>query len=451
VQQRPGVKDGDDSIAGIGAAALDALGVHRGDLAVFLQADFQPDVAFRTAVVHHKGLLARQLDPDGSSRGPRQQRGNDFEIEALGAVAEAAADERLDDADLRRAHPEAFRQRKVHVVRHLAHRLDGQAVALGVVLGERRVRLELRMRDLGVVKACFAHEIRGRETALHIAERVIDFALDVSGLAGVEVHGARRKRFLRAEVRGQRAVLDLDQLERGARGALVLRRHRGDRLAPVANAFARQRIFVVRDRQDAVGNAAIGAREDGAHSGQRPGAARVDANDLGVGVRAAQDLPRQPSRPQVGGEARAPGDFLDAVGKRRRTSDDAAGHVAAALTASTIFAYPVQRQRFPPSASRISSSLGCGRRRSSASAAMIIPGVQKPHCAPSFSWNARWSALSRPSAAWASMVSIARPSQLAASVRQASRGAPSTSTVQAPHSPPSQPRLVPVSPRRPRR
>ena len=33
---------------------------------------------------------------------------------------------------------------------------------------------------------------------------------------------------------------------------------------------------------------------------------------------------------------------------------------AAARTASKIFAYPVQRQRLPESASRISSSLGSG-------------------------------------------------------------------------------------------
>ena len=44
------------------------------------------------------------------------------------------------------------------------------------------------------------------------------------------------------------------------------------------------------------------------------------------------------------------------------------------------------------------------------------------------------------------MVSMRRPSQVAASVMQASCGWPSTSTVQAPHSPPSQPCLVPVRP-----
>ena len=49
------------------------------------------------------------------------------------------------------------------------------------------------------------------------------------------------------------------------------------------------------------------------------------------------------------------------------------------------------------------------------------------------------------------MVSTWLPWQAAARVRQAWRGRPSTSTVQAPHSPPSQPILVPVNPATSRR
>jgi hypothetical protein len=50
------------------------------------------------------------------------------------------------------------------------------------------------------------------------------------------------------------------------------------------------------------------------------------------------------------------------------------------LTASTMFWYPVQRQRFPDSVSRISGSLGCGWSLSRATSVMRMPGVQKPHC-----------------------------------------------------------------------
>jgi hypothetical protein len=72
-------------------------------------------------VVHDESLLARKLDAHRAARRTREKRGDDLEVEALGAVAEAAADERLDHADRRRAHLQALREREVHVVRHLRH------------------------------------------------------------------------------------------------------------------------------------------------------------------------------------------------------------------------------------------------------------------------------------------------------------------------------------------
>ena len=65
---------------------------------------------------------------------------------------------------------QALGEREVHVVRHLRHRLQREAAALGVVLGERRVGLHLRVRDLGVVEARLAHEVRGGEARLGVAE-----------------------------------------------------------------------------------------------------------------------------------------------------------------------------------------------------------------------------------------------------------------------------------------
>ena len=65
---------------------------------------------------------------------------------------------------------------------------------------------------------------------------------------------------------------------------------------------------------------------------------------------------------------------------------------------------------------------------------------------PSFSWKPRCTAESAPLAPSCSTVSTRLPATLEASVRQDSIGLSSTSTVQAPHSPPSQPVFVPVSP-----
>src|SRR6185369_15860484 len=63
-----------------------------------------------------------------------------------------------------------------------------------------------------------------------------------------------------------------------------------------------------------------------------------------------------------------------------------------------------------------------------------------------FSWKPRCTADSAPPLPSDSTVSTRLPPTVAASVRQESVGLSSTSTVQAPHSPPSQPVLVPVRP-----
>src|SRR4029453_5429897 len=122
-------------------------------------------------------------------------------------------------------------------------------------------------------------------------------------------------------------------------------------------------------------------------------ARRVDRVDLGVRERAPQDRHVEHVREL---------DVLDVVA----TADDEArvllaldalaqpaaaalgldgGHevsfslFAAHCTDLTMFWYPVQRQMFPESAQRISSSVGSGFSSSSTELTSIIPGVQNPH------------------------------------------------------------------------
>src|SRR4051794_8685955 len=80
---------------------------------------------------------------------------------------------------------------------------------------------------------------------------------------------------------------------------------------------------------------------------------------------------------------------------------------------------------------------------------MRKPGVQNPHCRAWHSRKASWTGCStwppRPSSrARPSTVSTAAPSTWTASTRQERTGAPSTTTVQAPQTPCSQPTCVPV-------
>ena len=78
---------------------------------------------------------------------------------------------------------------------------------------------------------------------------------------------------------------------------------------------------------------------------------------------------------------------------------------------------------------------------------ITMPGVQKPHCRPWWSWNACWITLSEPSGfAMPSMVVTSRPSQSTANIRQEFTELPSTRIVQVPHCAMPQPNFVPVRP-----
>src|SRR5215813_6389240 len=93
---------------------------------------------------------------------------------------------------------------------------------------------------------------------------------------------------------------------------------------------------------------------------------------------------------------------------------------------------------------RISISVGCGLLSSNAFAAKIIPGVQNPHCTAPYSAKAFCTGCNCSPWASPSMVVTSRPWASSAKIRQESTVLPSSSTVQAPHSPSLQPSLVPV-------
>jgi hypothetical protein len=87
---------------------------------------------------------------------------------------------------------------------------------------------------------------------------------------------------------------------------------------------------------------------------------------------------------------------------------------------------PVQRHRWARSAWRTVASVGSVR----AATRMMMPGVQKPHWLPPAAQNAsaHRSALSSPSS-----VVTDRPATRPTGVTHATRGWPSTHTVQHPH------------------
>ena len=121
-------------------------------------------------------------------------------------------------------------------------------------------------------------------------------------------------RLERVDRRGQHLVLDLDQVERLLGDGQLVRGHRGHRLAdedhPIdgEHRMGARRGFLLQMRD-------VGGGEHGAHARQRFGLARVDADDLGVGMRAPEELRLQhAARLDVGDVLDVTRDLVRAVG-----------------------------------------------------------------------------------------------------------------------------------------
>ena len=293
VQHRAGIEDGDDAVAGMRAAALDAFAFDAADAAVLFHADLEPDVGFRPAAMGDEGLLAVDHEAHAAAGLARQQRRDQFDIERLGAAAEAAADMRLDHADARHVHVEDLRQHQVHVIRHLRRSMHGDAVAHRVVVGDRRVHLHLVLADLGAIIGALAHQVGAGKGGRDVAQLEQHVALDIVRAIIVDGDSARRQRFGGGVVGGQLAHFQLDPPQRLFRRRIVDRSDRGDRLAAIADAVARQGMLGARDRQHAECLIAIGAGDDRLHAGKFRGFRNIDVEDFGMRIGTAKDPPRQ--------------------------------------------------------------------------------------------------------------------------------------------------------------
>ena len=274
LQQRAGIENGDDAVTGISAAALHHLAFAGGHAPIFVHAELQPDIGLRTGAVGDEGFLAGELHQHLAGGGAGEQRGDDLEIQRLDAGAETAADERLDHADARGIHLQALRQHEVQVIADLRHRLHREAAGRRIEFGKTRVRLDLRVVDLGAAEPLLAHQIGRGQTLADVAELVVDVAFDIAGLVVVQKHGVRRACRFRRVISGQFLDLELDQTECPFGRLGVDGGDRRHRLAPVAHAATGQRIFVHGDRQHAVSVRAVVAGDDRDDAIERAGLAR---------------------------------------------------------------------------------------------------------------------------------------------------------------------------------
>src|ERR1043166_5925056 len=102
------------------------------------------------------------------------------------------------------------------------------------------------------------------------------------------------------------------------------------------------------------------------------------------------------------------------------------------------------RQRFPPMDCSTLVSVGTGFAVRSATALMICPLWQYPHCTTSCSTQASWTARPTRPCPMASIVTIGRSATSSTGTRQERVATPPRCTVHAPQAPMPQPYLVPV-------
>ena len=400
---------------------------------------------------------------------------------------------RLDHADARHVHAKRLRQHQVHVVGHLRRGMHGHALAQRVVVGDGGVHLHLVLADLGAVIGALAHQVGLREALLDAAQFEQHVALDIAGLLLVQLHGARRQRVFRCVIGRQFAHGELDAAQRLARGRVVVGGDRRHRLAAVAHLVARQRVFAARDRQHAERLVAIGAGDHRAHAGQlqrlrsrRPRRSRRANRGCGRCGRRVAPAPRCrrciwrgrklfPARRSSARSRRycAPGDLFmpclrsaqpgeagiavpppcvplqgeergesskpwrhplraERGGEFHRLDDFHVAGAAADIAAERGEDFFLARVGILPQQSGRGHD-EAGRAIAALRAELFVEAALHRRQLPVVSQATRWCRR-------------ACRQSVAANVRQESAGLSSISTVQAPHSPPSQPVLVPVSP-----
>ena len=315
------------ALAAVGAAVEDEPAATGDERAVGARAGLELDHHPLPPVVGgDELLLAREDELHRPPRGARE-RGDVALVVEVALGAEAAAEQRHDDADVGLRQLQDVRDARPGRVRHLRRAPDRHLVALP--LRQERARLDRRaLRGVGDVPPLdddLGLRHPGLGVALHdrrVAEDVPVAPEVLVALVGLPVRVDQRRvvgeRGLDVAHGRQRLVLHLDR--RGRLGG-DLRRQRGDGgddVALEAHVVPREQQAVLDEvAVQHVGDVLVG--EDGEHARQRPRAGRVDREDPRVRVVGVAELRVElPGQAQVGRVPAGAGDLLLPVRPQER-------------------------------------------------------------------------------------------------------------------------------------
>ena len=288
----------------VGPHVADDVGAQAQDVALLIHRDLRIDglvkrLARRGKVLH---AIARPLHRPAkiASHGANQ---NFLGIERA-LAAKTSAHVRSDDAHAIAGNAQDAHQRIAHDARASRRRMQGERAAASVVLRQAGAVFD-RHRGLAVKPQARAH--RDRRVAHHgidITAAKLSFDQHVGACRLMEQRRAVGCRLTRIDQRGQRRILDLDQLRRILCDVATLRDHGHDGLAHESHLASGER----QDRRGVIiGHARNGVDRldlaleisgdiDSHDAGQIPGRLHVDRHDVGVGLVAAPECHVQQAR-----------------------------------------------------------------------------------------------------------------------------------------------------------
>ena len=288
--ERAGVEGARDAVRSIRAPVEQCPHLQPRDGAVVPDPGLEVHQHRMAAAMAIEHFFAVQTDLHRTIEQHRRLADDNLMMERIALAAESTAVGGCDDANVCGRERQGLRQRAVHVMRGLGARPQHE-LAVGVERGDGRVLLDRQVRIALIEERVFEHVVGARERGVDVAERERHDLVDIPRVT-VLVHArvVVRQALQRVGERAQRLILDIDQIEGFERRQFVARDHRRNRVAHEADAVGGERVLVLADRQDAVGDWKIAAGEHQVHARMRHRPRRIDAYHARVRHRRAEQL-----------------------------------------------------------------------------------------------------------------------------------------------------------------
>ena len=227
------------AVRGVGTLIRETLHLARGDRTVFAQPRDHVDADGVADAVGDEGLFAGAVELDGAAVDLLAAPGTQRLVQAILLVAEAAADVRLDDADVRPRAAQRLPDDAADDVRDL--RGAGQDEAAVFAVAEAAVVFNVTVLHGGrIVPALDANQARLLNSLLIVARGGRGVLQNVVRIILVELRRAVLHRFLHVQHERQLLIFHLNGPHGLHRRDLVLRDDRADIIAVIAHVPVQQ-------------------------------------------------------------------------------------------------------------------------------------------------------------------------------------------------------------------